>query len=324
MFVDPLGDNDTVDIGDLFTTDVASVTANAAGGDELINIAGRSVADDLALSVADNTVSVEGLSFDVSILDPTADDTLEVASGNGDDSVVVNAGVEAILTTSLLGGAGNDSLIGNFNSADGGAGDDLLHGGSNDNELMGGPGNDTLIGGDGDDTIDGGENLDGTEDFDTILISGTGGNDIIDAFQAAPDQLQHTVNGDLQVDELVPGSVEEARIVAGAGADLVRVNWLDAHGVNGPIDALRMTVEGGAGATGDRLVVVDDGDDDLLLYRQGVSSDSGTVQVGPGNAEPLLADLRWHRDDQFCRRSGCGDRERSQRPSAGRFQERSV
>ena len=31
------------------------------------------------------------------------------------------------------------------------------------------------------------------------------------------------------------------------------------------------------------------GTDDLVLYRKGQTDDSGTVQVGPGNAEPLLA-----------------------------------
>ena len=67
------------------------------------------------------------------------------------------------------------------------------------------------------------------------------------------------------------------------------MNWLDAHGVNANVDSLRMTVDGGGDATSDRLVVVDDGTDDLVLYRKGQDNGSGTVQVGPGNAEPLLS-----------------------------------
>ena len=38
----------------------------------------------------------------------------------------------------------------------------------------------------------------------------------------------------------------------------MRVNWLDAHGVNAADDAVRMTVNGGPDTTSDRLVVVDE------------------------------------------------------------------
>ncbi len=157
----------------------------------------------------------------------------------------------------------------------------------NDQTLNGDAGEDTFVGGAGADTIDGGDG------FDTILIEGTSGADIIDVFQAAPTTLNHTVNGALEVDTLVLDAasnrtVEEARVVAGDGADLIRVNWLDAHGVNANVDSLRMTVDGGSDATSDRLVVVDNGTGDLTLYRKGQTDDSGTVQVGPGNAEPLL------------------------------------
>ena len=93
--------------------------------------------------------------------------------------------------------------------------------------------------------------------------------------------MRYTVNGDTEVDELTAGSVEEAHILAGAGADLIRVNWLDAHVDNGAIDALQMTVDGGSDSTSDRLVVVDDGEDDLVLYRKGQADGSGTVRLVP-------------------------------------------
>ena len=302
VLVDPLGGNDTILVQDLFATEVVSVTINVAGGDEAITVAGRSTADDLTVSVPlDTRVELGGLTYDVNILGSNTADDLTINAGDGGDSIDVTAGVEAILNTLLNGGAGDDSLSGNFNSADGGAGNDLLQGGSTDSTMLGGAGDDSIIGGSGNETIDGGsgqdsiiggggdDTIDGGADFDTILIEGTPGSDVIDVFQASPTELRQTVNGDAQVDTLVAETVEEARIIAGAGADLIRVNWLDAHGINAGIDALRMTVDGGSDATSDRLVVVDDGADDLVLYRKGQFDDSGTVQIGPGNAEPLLS-----------------------------------
>ncbi|WP_146522014.1 dockerin type I domain-containing protein [Stieleria varia] len=214
-------------------------------------------------------------------------DEITINANGGDDTITVNAAVNVDLI--LNGGQGDDVInaAGQTDAApsltiNGGAGDDHLVGGSGNDTINGDAGEDTMVGGPGNDTFDGGA------DFDTILIAGTSGADIIDVFQAAPTTLNHTVNGDAQVDTLVASTVEQAHIVAGAGADLIRVNWLDAHGVNAAVDSLRMTVDGGSDVTSDRLVVVDDGTDDLVLYRKGQSNDSGTVQVGPGNAEPLL------------------------------------
>ncbi len=215
---------------------------------------------------------------------------------SGDDDIKVHAPVEATINVTVNGNEGDDFL-----SADaiinGGPGSDFIQGGPGADRLFGGPGEDTFVGGAGADQIDGDGTLAadlvtviaGPDDFDTILIQGTSDADIIDVFQANPTTLNHTVNGALEVDTITAGTIEQARVVGGDGADLVRVNWLDAHGVNAAVDSLRMTIEGGSDATSDRLFVVDDGTDDLVLYRKGQANHSGTVQVGPGNNEPLLS-----------------------------------
>ncbi len=82
----------------------------------------------------------------------------------------------------LLGGAGNDLLIGsNFRTvADGGEGNDTIVGGTTHDVLIGGTGSDSIIGGDGRDTILGGEGndiLNGAAGIDSIL--GEGGDDSI-------------------------------------------------------------------------------------------------------------------------------------------------
>ncbi|MFK8114092.1 MAG: choice-of-anchor Q domain-containing protein [Rubripirellula sp.] len=282
--LDPLGGNDTINVNDLFATEVVNVTILAGGGDEIITVAGRTTDDNLSVtSPAAGVVGIEGLAYDVNVTGSATADSLTINMVEGSDSINVAEGVQNQIMSTINGGSGDDSISGAFNTANGSVGDDLIFGGSNDQALNGGAGEDTIVGGAGNDTIDGGA------DFDTILIEGTSGADVIDVLQANPTTLNHTVNGVAEVDTLVVSTVEETRVVAGNGADLIRVNWQDAIGVNGAVDALRMTVEGGSDATSDRLVVVDDGTDDLVLYRNGQANDSGTVQLGPGNAEPMLS-----------------------------------
>jgi Ca2+-binding RTX toxin-like protein len=276
-------------IEDLFTTEavIIDVELPVAGLLDDVTIHGREAEDDIHISPDGQLVSVQGLKYDVLIDNGVvAEDRLIVNGFGADDVIKATPGAEALIDITLNGGIGDDFL-----SADaiinGGPGNDFLQGGVGNDAINGNAGEDTIVGGAGNDVIDGGPG------FDTILIQGTSGADVIDVFQAAPTTLNHTVNGVAEVDTLVLAAgvrtVEEAKIVGGDGADLIRVNWLDAHGVNANVDSLRMTVEGGSDATSDRLVVVDDGTDDLVLYRKGQANNSGTVQVGPGNAEPLLS-----------------------------------
>jgi Ca2+-binding RTX toxin-like protein len=187
-----------------------------------------------------------------------------------------------------LGHASTDTIL------NGDAGDDFLQGGSGADTINGGSGEDTMIGRGGNDTFDGGP------DFDTILIEGTSGNDTINVVQDfgfAPDvRLTHTVNGVTENDRVVVNgagdvTVERALVLAGDGADLIRVRIADEFFNDpGTLFGLSMVMEvhgGGNVAAGDRLIIVDDTTDDLVLYRKGVSDSEGTVTIGPANAEPF-------------------------------------
>ena len=294
----PVGGGVAISQGtDLAATALQSVEVLDGTGDDYIDVHGTAGDDNLDAAVQGGAVTVEGAAVLVEIQGVGAADTLHLHGQTGNDNIKVADGTENVIQITVEGDAGDDFL-----SADailiGGSGDDFMQGGAGDDQFFGNAGEDTIVGGAGNDTIDGGA------DFDTILIEGTSGGDIIDVFQSAPTTLVHTVNGDTQTDTLVASSIEEAEIAAGDGADLIRVNWLDAHGVNAAVDAVRMTVHGGDDATSDRLIVVDDGTDDLTLYRQGQSSDSGTVQIGPGNAEPLLTVFDGVERTQFVDESG--------------------
>ena len=199
---------------------------------------------------------------------------LKVNGLGGDDDIrVVDSQVEDKIAITLDGGHGNDFL-----SADavliGGPGNDFLEGGAGDDQLFGNAGEDTMVGNGGKDTYDGGP------DFDTILVEGTSDNDVIDVRQTAADTMSSTVNGTADVDETMV-DVEEVRIEAGEGDDLIRVSVIDNLETTTPGASLRFSVVGDAPNASDRLVVVDDGLGDLVLYRKGSDSRSGSITIGP-------------------------------------------
>lgn len=294
-----LGGADTFEVFDLNPTDVQVVnlglgTNNGGTADsaaDAIRVHGRTTDDQILVTSRPNPagvafadlVNVAGLRYDVNVSDAiAADGDLMTLLGNqGNDFIHAEFGVEQTVLITLDGGAGADHLIAD-GTLIGGAGDDLLVGGPSNNLFFGGDGNDTMVGGGADDTYDGGTG------FDTILVEGTPGADTIDVFQSSAAALRYTVNGVAQNETLVPRTVEELLVEAGAGADLIRVRTADAL-FNQVETALRMTVVGGtATGAGDRLIVVDDGVDDLSLYRKGVDETGGTVEIGPANPQPFL------------------------------------
>ncbi len=192
----------------------------------------------------------------------------------------------------------------------GGTGNDWLRGGDDDDILAGGAGSDTLVHSAGDDVLDGGTG------FDTFLIEGTSGNDLIEVTQSAPgqaegDRYQLDVSwddGQVQLvgqhqltkvaSDLAPSdvdnrpTVEEVRVEAGGGNDLIRVTHADAYtdegGDNGvATQMLRFSVAGDAPNASDRLVVRDDGLGDLVLIRQAPDGRSGRVTVAPAVNDSL-------------------------------------
>ena len=287
----------TASYSDLSTTEIRAINiTEAADAPDNVFVDGLTTDDNLTVSVesaATSVLRVAGLPYAVRVIGADTADRLTIRGNEGNDVIkTINptgAGalnVEAIIGITLAGGAGNDSL-----SADailiGGIGNDTLEGGAGDDQLFGNEGDDTMWGGAGADTFDGGSG------YDTILVRGGAGNDVIDISQTAATSLVHVVNGDSQTDTLVLNgttrTVERVYVDSDAGSDTIRVQWADGLGTDADVNSLRVDVDGGAGNTGDRLGVVDLGTGDLLLYEKGTTDDSGSMTVGPGNAEPLIA-----------------------------------
>lgn len=217
------------------------------------------------------------------------DDVVVVLPGPmpGEYEVIINGDSEGVFAPTgqilVAGQDGNDTItisptITKKATIQGGAGDDTIRGGAGDDVILGGPGEDTMIGGGGDDSYDGGS------DFDTILIKGTAGNDVIGISQESATGFFYSVNGDFETDTLVAGTVEQARIEAGDGADVIGLN-IAGELFNAPGSSLRMSVHCGNDSSPDRLTIIDDGEDDLSIHRKTQSDAAGSAQIGPGNPE---------------------------------------
>ncbi|MGB2199841.1 MAG: hypothetical protein ACPH5G_00745 [Pseudooceanicola atlanticus] len=152
----------------------------------------------------------------------------------------------------ILGGNGNDELIGNSGAnyihAGGGIGADILNGGeAGDDTLIGGAGNDTLIGGAGADSMVGGSG------DDTYYVDNVG--DTIDDY---PDEGQDLVIASISVDLRDYGQHVENLVLTGV-ADLDGIGNARDNTIIGNVGANTLN-----GAVGDDSVYGGIGDDTMI------------------------------------------------------------
>ena len=127
--------------------------------------------------VNNNVLKVSSFSGRVTLLGGDGNDSL-VGGGRGVTSLEGGGGNDTLTgglgIASLYGGEGNDSLIGGSRNdlLDGGSGSDVLNGAAGNDTLLGGTDADTLTGGAGIDSLDGGAGND--------MLTGDAGNDKFD------------------------------------------------------------------------------------------------------------------------------------------------
>lgn len=154
-----------------------------------------------------NTVAIDLASFgaNVEVAGTAGDDVITCPSFGGYvggwSEVYGNAGNDSMTGSPdhayiLLGGAGNDTLIGiggTWDTFDGDAGTDLVRGAGGADALNGGPGRDRLFGDGGSDKLegDGGDDrLTGGQGADRFVFRPGNGRDTILDFQAALDRIE--------------------------------------------------------------------------------------------------------------------------------------
>jgi Ca2+-binding RTX toxin-like protein len=309
---------------DIFRVAVADATSTAAdtfsGGSEMdkilldgpgsYDLTGDSInsVELIDFSSGDQTVTLS-----VSMLNDSGLQTVDGGSGNdalslGGSPVIINLGLfnkTLVNIESILGSAGNDSIIGT-NTAGGAQGADSIYGMGGNDTIDGSSGNDYLSGGDGDDlfilsaldhgtdTIDGGSETNGDSirvDVNTNVtgltitsieaIIATGGTVTLTATQA--DEINRLIADDSMTDQFwVQHSADNQTVVASAGKDTIEVFANEADSLMGAAgdDVYYITTTGGGFtanllddslSTNDRIIVKVNGTTDLTGLNAGQS-----------------------------------------------------
>lgn len=201
-------------------------------------------------------------------IDIGTSENLVVNMNGGDDTFTGTNGLATLISLTVDGGTGNDTITG-------GDGNDRLLGGDGNDVINGGRGSDTMIGGAGDDTFvwnpgDGSDLVEGQGGLDTMQFNGANINEKIDLV-ANGNRLRLTRDiGNVTMD--VAG-VETVNVVALGGADNITVGDLTGTDVT----AVNVDLANRAGSgTGD-------GAADVVTVNGTAAADNVQVFGTPGN-----------------------------------------
>ena len=265
-----LGGADTITVNDLTGTDVKQVaidlaaTGTTSGDSASDQVIVNGTAGDDMIKIARNgsTVTVNGLSAQVTIAHPDATDTLIVNGLGGNDTIDASALSAGHMDLTLNGGDGNDTLVGS-------EGNDLINGGRGDDVAQMGKGDDTFVWnpGDGSDTVE------GQAGTDTLLFNGANVAENIDISANGSRVRFFRDVGNVTMDL---NSVEHIQFNALGGADTITVN--DLTGTDTSQVALDLGSPSGSG-TGDgqvdTVVINGTAGDDVIT----IANNNGVVTV---------------------------------------------
>ncbi len=161
-------------------------------------------------------------------LDIGTTENLVLNANGGDDVVTAGNGLAPLISLTVDGGAGNDTITG-------GDGNDVLLGGDGNDLIVGGRGSDVILAGAGDDTIvwnpgDGSDTVEGQGGHDTLQFNGANVAERID-LSANGGRLRMT--RDVANIVMDVNDVEQVNFVALGGADTITVNDLSHTDVTG-------------------------------------------------------------------------------------------
>jgi Ca2+-binding RTX toxin-like protein len=286
------GGLDNVTVNDLTGTDVKLVAIDlaATGGTAAdgqfdgVTVDGSNANNAINIVLVGSTVSITGLSAQVTIDHADATDSLTVNGFGGNDSINAAGLPAGVIQLLLDGGAGNDTLTGSLGA------DFLLGGGGNDS-VVGGRGDDVALLGAGNDTFrwapgDGNDIVEGQDGTDTLVFDGANISENID-ISANGERALFTRNIANIVMDL--NDVEHINFTALGGADNIVVN--DLSGTDVTQVNLDLAGAPGTGADGfaDSVTVNGTAGDDAISVTgdaSGVSVLGLSAHVNVFNSEP--------------------------------------
>jgi Ca2+-binding RTX toxin-like protein len=207
-------------------------------------------------------------------LDIGTTENLDVNMNGGDDTFTASNGLAALISLTVDGGAGNDTITG-------GDGKDVLIGGDGNDLIDGGRGNDVAFMGDGNDTFvwnpgDGSDVVEGQGGADTLQFNGSNVSENID-LSAEGSRLR--LFRDVANITMDVTGVEQVNVAALGGADNLTVNDLSGTGVTG----VNVDLAGSPGTgTGD-------GQSDSVIVNGTAQAD--TVQITGSGSSYTVAGL---------------------------------
>ena len=162
--------------------------------------------------------------------------------GGGDDVFTAGNGLASLISLTVDGGDGNDTITG-------GDGNDTLIGGTGNDVITGGRGNDTLLGGSGDDTFvwnpgDGSDTVEGQDGTDTLVFNGANVNENI---SITANQGRVKFSRDVANITMDLNGIEHIDFNALGGADNINVGDLTGTGVTQVAIDLESTPGSGVG-----------------------------------------------------------------------------
>jgi Ca2+-binding RTX toxin-like protein len=258
----PGDDNDRFEGGD--GTDRADV--NGANGAEVFTVTANGA------RVRFDRIDPAPFSLDIGTTEH-----LVVNMNGGDDTFSATGDVAALISITVNGGDGSDTILGG-NGDDVLLGDDLSDDGGND-FIDGNQGNDLAFMGPGDDVFqwdpgDGNDVVDGEDGTDTMLFNGNGANERFEVSASGQHAIFTRDVGNIVMDL---ENLEHITLNALGGVDIVRVNDLSGTDVTTVAIDLSGTLGGSAGdGQADTVIANATNGSDLIAV---VSDAAGTVTV---------------------------------------------
>jgi Ca2+-binding RTX toxin-like protein len=291
-----LGGADNFVINDLSNTGVQQVAIDLSapagsgvgdGAADSVTVNGTSASNQIQVSGSGGSVSVTGLSAQVTLTGTEgANDSLHINALGGNDTINAAGLAAGQLTLTVDGGSGNDTILGS-------AGNDILIGGDGNDFVDGNQGSDTAFLGAGNDTFqwdpgDGSDTVEGQDGTDTLLFNGANIAEKIDiSANGSRTRLTRDV-GNVTMDL---GGIEHIQLNALGRADTFTVNDLTGTAVNQV--AIDLSAPAGSG-TGDGAAdtVITNGtanNDQITVSTSGTSVvvKGLAAQVTVSGAEPL-------------------------------------
>ncbi len=197
-------------------------------------------------------------------IDIGTSENLVVNMNGGDDSFSATGNLAALISITVDGGAGNDTILGSN-------GADRLLGGDGNDFIDGNQGNDVAFLGAGDDVFqwdpgDGSDVVEGQDGNDTMLFNGSNANEIFDALANGGRVLFTRNVGNIVMDL---NDVERVDLNALGGTDIVTVHDLSGTDLTQVNVNLQASGGGGDGVTDTVIVEGTAGNDNIQVSGSG-------------------------------------------------------